>query len=152
MHRRSTLRNTAQCNAREQGSSGISSAAHEVLLVVLQVQKIRLLLRGRGLGGVRVGTVDDMQGQEARIVFISTVLSQPETLPPVVGSKDTDLHLGFWRNPRRFNVAITRAKALLVVLGHPSVLIEVSSRFKSHTEGFEIDCSKAIKSQTEAFQ
>lgn len=90
-----------------------------------QVQKIRLLLRGRGLGGIRVGTVDDMQGQEARIVFISTVLSKPETLPPIISGRDSDLHLGFWRNPRRFNVAITRAKALLVVLGHPSVLVEV---------------------------
>lgn len=67
-----------------------------------------------------------MQGQEARIIFISTVLSKPETLPPVASGKDSDLHLGFWRNPRRFNVAITRAKALLVVLGHPSVLIEVA--------------------------
>lgn len=58
-------------------------------------------------------------------MFISTVLSQPETLPPLAGSRDTDQHVGFWRNQRRFNVAITRAKALLVVLGHPSVLIEV---------------------------
>lgn len=44
----------------------------------LQVKKLRLLLRERGLGAVRVGTVDDFQGQEARIVFISTVLSRPE--------------------------------------------------------------------------
>jgi putative helicase MOV10L1 len=38
----------------------------------VQVQKIRLLLRERGLGAVRVGTVDDYQGQEERIIFIST--------------------------------------------------------------------------------
>ena len=85
----------------------------------VQVQKIRLLLRARGLGNIRVGTVDDLQGQEERIIFISTVLSKPETLPAV--SSD----LGFWRNPKRFNVAITRAKALLVVLGHPVLLLEV---------------------------
>lgn len=30
--------------------------------------------------------------------------------------------VGFWRNPKRFNVAITRAKALLVVVGSPQVL------------------------------
>jgi superfamily I DNA and/or RNA helicase len=30
--------------------------------------------------------------------------------------------VGFWRNPKRFNVAITRAKALLVVVGSPRVL------------------------------
>lgn len=33
--------------------------------------------------------------------------------------------MGWWRNPKRFNVAITRAKALLVVIGHPVVLWEV---------------------------
>jgi len=39
----------------------------------MQAQKIRQLLRDRGLGSVRVGTVDDYQGQEERIIFISTV-------------------------------------------------------------------------------
>ena len=45
------------------------------------------------------------------------VLSRPESLPKAAasgGGAETDLHLGFWRNPKRFNVAITRAKALLV--------------------------------------
>ena len=32
---------------------------------------------------------------------------------------------GFFRNPNRFNVAITRAQALMVVLGHPLVLMQV---------------------------
>ena len=40
---------------------------------VVQAQKVRQLLRERGLGAVRVGTVDDYQGQEERIIFISTV-------------------------------------------------------------------------------
>ncbi|EFN55641.1 hypothetical protein CHLNCDRAFT_133825 [Chlorella variabilis] len=103
----------------------------------LQVQKIRLLLRSHGLGAVRVGTVDDYQGQEERVVFISTVLSKPESLPPASGTTSAapgaaaaaggDVHLGFWRNPKRFNVAITRAKALLVVVGHPAVLLEDAS-------------------------
>lgn len=39
----------------------------------MQAQKVRQLLRERGLGSVRVGTVDDYQGQEERIIFISTV-------------------------------------------------------------------------------
>lgn len=67
--------------------------------------------------------------QEERIVFISTVLSKPEALPPAAhaprNGEAADLHLGFWRNPKRFNVAITRAKALLVVVGHPVLLMEV---------------------------
>ena len=56
------------------------------------------------------------------------VLSKPESLPPrasAQGEGPADQHVGFWRNPKRFNVAITRAKALLVVVGHPVVLMEV---------------------------
>jgi AAA domain len=48
---------------------------------------------------------------------------------PVFGASakaGSDAHVGFWRNPKRFNVAITRAKALLVVVGHPVVLLEVT--------------------------
>lgn len=86
-----------------------------------QVQSIRLLLRQRGLGKVRVGTVDDYQGQEERIVFISLVNSSRQQSSPY--SNDAQ-YLGLWNNPKRFNVAITRAKALLVVVGHPAVLIE----------------------------
>lgn len=102
----------------------------------LQVKKLRLLLRARDLGAVRVGTVDDFQGQEARIIFISTVLSRPADVPVGNGritgavlapSVAADPALGFFRNPNRFNVAITRAQALMVVLGHPLVLMQVTA-------------------------
>ena len=46
----------------------------------MQAQKIRQLLRERGLGQVRVGTVDDYQGQEERIIFISTVRPCPHAV------------------------------------------------------------------------
>lgn len=104
----------------------------------LQVKKLRLLLRARDLGAVRVGTVDDFQGQEARIIFISTVLSRPADSPIMPGRSKAgglptpapqgvaaDPAVGFFRNPNRFNVAITRAQALMVVLGHPLVLMQV---------------------------
>lgn len=88
-----------------------------------QVQTIRVLLRQKGLGAIRVGTVDDYQGQEERVIFISTVLSRPASLPGRGGTAD-HTHTALWSNPKRFNVAITRAKALLVVVGHPLVLLE----------------------------
>ena len=45
-----------------------------------------------------------------RCIFISTTLSRPESLPrPRAAAAGGDeaqdlLHVGFWRNPRRFNV------------------------------------------------
>ena len=44
---------------------------------------------------------------------------------PCAGPPGLDSGMGWWRNPKRFNVAITRAKALLVVIGHPVVLWQV---------------------------
>ena len=78
--------------------------------------KIRQLFRDRALRDVRVGTVEDYQGQEARIIFISTVVSDVKALRSARNSEAPDLILG---SPSRFNVAITRARALLVVVGHP---------------------------------
>ena len=83
-----------------------------------QVFLIRKALRARGLAAIRVGTVDDFQGQEERIVFISTVVTRPATLDAL------DSEIGFLNNPQRFNVAISRAMSLNVVVGHPLVLVQ----------------------------
>lgn len=80
-----------------------------------QVYVIREMLRSFGLGNIRVGTIDDYQGQEERIILISTVLTEASTLSEVSSS--------MFSNANRFNVATTRAKALLVCAGHPEVLL-----------------------------
>lgn len=80
-----------------------------------QVLALRLVLRAQGLRGVSVGSVEDFQGQENRVIIISTVLS---TLPPLESGE----HIGLFGDSRRFNVAVTRAQALVVVIGHPHVL------------------------------
>ena len=67
-----------------------------------------------------VGTVEEFQGQERRVVVVSTVRSSPEYL-----ATDFQHKLGFLANPKRFNVAITRARALLVVVGNPYLLQQV---------------------------
>jgi len=63
--------------------------------------------------GVRVGTVDKFQGQEAPVVFYSMATSSGEDLP-------RDLAFLFSRN--RLNVAISRAKALAVLVASPRLL------------------------------
>lgn len=82
-----------------------------------QVQKIRLTLKSKDMGDVKVGSVETFQGQERRCIIISTVRSESEHL-----SHDLQYNLGFVANEKRFNVAVTRAKALLIIVGNPRVL------------------------------
>lgn len=52
-------------------------------------------------------------------MFLSTVISRPETLRRVISAGTTDpstADFGFLRNPRRFCVAVSRAQALNVVV------------------------------------
>uniref|UniRef100_A0A3B4CIA1 RNA helicase n=1 Tax=Pygocentrus nattereri TaxID=42514 RepID=A0A3B4CIA1_PYGNA len=84
-----------------------------------QVEKIRVLLQKVGLADIKVGSVEEFQGQEFLVIILSTVRSN-EALP----SGDLQSALGFLSNPKRFNVAITRPKALLIVIGNPHVLIK----------------------------
>ncbi|KAM6320942.1 RNA helicase Mov10l1 [Aegotheles albertisi] len=84
-----------------------------------QVEKIRFLLRSIDLADIKVGTVEEFQGQEYMVIILSTVRSHE-------GPFGVDKHnLGFLSNPKRFNVAITRAKALLIVVGNPHVLVKL---------------------------
>jgi helicase MOV-10 len=80
-----------------------------------QVQKITTSLRG--FGGVKVATVEEFQGQERRIIIVSTVRSSASYV-----QHDIQQSLGFLQNPKRFNVAVSRAKALLVIIGNPVIL------------------------------
>ncbi|XP_016113209.1 RNA helicase Mov10l1 [Sinocyclocheilus grahami] len=84
-----------------------------------QVEKIRVLLHRVGLGEVKVGSVEEFQGQEFLIIIMSTVRSNESLL-----NEELQSMLGFLSDPKRFNVAITRAKALLIVIGNPHVLIK----------------------------
>ena len=96
----------------------------------------------------QVGSVEEFQGQERKAIILSTVsyihrliyclllvlfIFRLSPFPPALQVRsapdmiqfDQQHHLGFLRNPKRFNVAISRAQALLVVVGNPNLLSQV---------------------------
>ncbi|XP_038054524.1 putative helicase MOV-10 [Patiria miniata] len=83
-----------------------------------QVQKIKEVLRKHKMSDIKVGSVEEFQGQERLVIIVSTVRStKPEHI-----QMDIDYKLGFVKNPKRLNVAVTRAKALLILVGNPYML------------------------------
>eukprot|EP00095_Tigriopus_kingsejongensis_P010509 maker-scaffold45_size475391-snap-gene-0.8 protein:Tk10509 transcript:maker-scaffold45_size475391-snap-gene-0.8-mRNA-1 annotation:"hypothetical protein BRAFLDRAFT_119350" len=89
-----------------------------------QVSKIKMMLNARfhrlpnlEWKNIKVGSTEVFQGQERKIVIISTVRSKEEYLP-----MDSKHNLGFLNNPKRFNVATTRSKALMIIVGNPNIL------------------------------
>ncbi|XP_029061582.1 RNA helicase Mov10l1 [Monodon monoceros] len=82
-----------------------------------QVEKIRILLQNVDLMDIKVGSVEEFQGQEYLVIIMSTVRSNEDIF------EDDRYFLGFLADSKRFNVAITRPKALLIVVGNPHVLV-----------------------------
>ncbi|QRV97470.1 RNA helicase [Ceratobasidium sp. AG-Ba] len=85
-----------------------------------QCAKITQLLRREKHGGVDVKVTEDWQGQERRVIIVSTVRSQAEVDEEEL--EDVPKFLGFMANWRRTNVMITRAQALLIVIGNAETL------------------------------
>ncbi len=65
------------------------------------------------LPGIRVGTVDRFQGQEAPVCLVSMTTSSGDELP-----RDID----FLFSLNRINVAVSRAQALAIVFANPALL------------------------------
>ncbi|WP_193048233.1 TM0106 family RecB-like putative nuclease [Mycolicibacterium baixiangningiae] len=90
---------------------GTRPLAEEDVMVVTpynaQVVLLRQRLDSAGLSGVRVGTVDKFQGQQAPVVFISMVASSIDDVPRGIS---------FLLNRNRLNVAISRAKYAAVIV------------------------------------
>lgn len=85
---------------------------NDILVVTpynLQVQKLRSILPE----AARIGTVDKFQGQEAPVVIFSMVTSSGADLP-------RDIEFLYSKN--RLNVAISRAKALMLFIANPKLM------------------------------
>jgi len=78
-----------------------------------QVHQIEEALRGRGITGARVGTVDKFQGQQAPVVVYSTASSSAEDAPR---------GMEFLYDLRRLNVATSRARCLAILVSSPELV------------------------------
>ena len=65
------------------------------------------------LPGLRVGTVDKFQGQEAPVVIYSMTSSSPEEAPR---------GMSFLYNPNRLNVATSRAQSISILVCSPALM------------------------------
>ena len=67
-----------------------------LIIILWQVQKIKEVLKKRHHGDIKVGSVEEFQGQERLVIIVSTVRStKPEHI-----QMDIDFHLGFVKNPK----------------------------------------------------
>ncbi|XP_069701618.1 probable RNA helicase armi [Periplaneta americana] len=82
-----------------------------------QVQKIRILLEELDVPIPKIGSVEEFQGQERKVIILSAVRSNITLL-----KTDVRHALGFVASPKRLNVALTRARALLIIVGNPHLL------------------------------
>jgi ATP-dependent RNA/DNA helicase IGHMBP2 len=70
-----------------------------------QAERLRSLLREPATSAVEIGTVDGFQGREKEAIVVDLVRSNPEG------------EIGFLSDERRMNVALTRARRCLMVIG-----------------------------------
>ncbi|XP_055536928.1 putative helicase MOV-10 [Wyeomyia smithii] len=74
-----------------------------------QCIKLKQMCQRHGWNEIQVGSVEAFQGREKPVIILTTVRSGTNGV-------------GFLSNFKRLNVALTRAKALLIVIGNPETL------------------------------
>ncbi len=84
-----------------------------------QTAKLKQILTSLDLPIPKIGSVEEFQGQERPVIIVTTVRSAEHEAE---AGTDALRGLGFLRSDKRFNVAITRAMSLLIVIGDPHLL------------------------------
>ncbi|XP_053992701.1 probable RNA helicase armi isoform X1 [Hylaeus volcanicus] len=84
-----------------------------------QVYEIREILMELDMKLPKISSVEGFQGQERNVIIISAVRSSNNFV-----NEDIKHSLGFVACPRRLNVAITRARVLVIILGNPKLLAQ----------------------------
>lgn len=84
-----------------------------------QVRRLRLKARNSAfpMHAVNIGPLEAFQGLESRLVILCTTRTRNRFI-----EQDIANGFGVIHEPQRFNVALTRAKEGLIVIGNPAVL------------------------------
>ncbi|WP_146578054.1 AAA domain-containing protein [Neorhodopirellula pilleata] len=82
----------------------------DIAIIAPYAAQVRLLRQRLDLEGLEVDTVDGFQGREKEVVLLTMVRSNPEGV------------IGFLADRRRSNVAMTRAKRKLIMVGDSATL------------------------------
>ena len=82
----------------------------DIAVIAPYAAQVRLLRERLRVPGLEIDSVDGFQGREKEAVVVSLVRSNPE------------LEIGFLADVRRMNVALTRARRKLIVIGDSSTL------------------------------
>jgi superfamily I DNA and/or RNA helicase len=85
-------------------------AAEDIAIISPYAAQVRLLREQLGDSGVEIDTVDGFQGREKEAIIISLVRS------------NTAGEIGFLADERRMNVALTRARRKLIVIGDSATI------------------------------
>ena len=101
-------------------------APDQIAVIAPYAAQVRLIRNRMQLSAIEIDTVDGFQGREKEVVIVSLVRSNPEG------------EIGFLADTRRTNVALTRAKRALRVIGDSATLAnntfyrEMLDYFESH--------------------
>ena len=93
---------------------------HEICIMSpfqAQVKLVRRFARENSMSGVNIGPLEAFQGLESKLVIICTTRTRDRFI-----DQDIAKGLGVIHEPKRFNVALTRAKEGLIVIGNQDVL------------------------------
>ena len=100
-------------------------APEQIAVIAPYAAQVRLIRNRMQLSAIEIDTVDGFQGREKEVVIVSLVRSNPEG------------EIGFLADTRRTNVALTRAKRALRVIGDSATLAN-DSFYREMLDYFEL--------------
>ena len=99
-------------NWRDRDNKITKISSNDILVISPFNAQVNLIKQSLG-EEAKVGTIDNFQGQEAPVVIISYVSSNPENIP-----RGSDFFFDF----RRLNVSLSRAKSLAIIIFNKELL------------------------------